>query len=58
MINLLVTLIIVGVLLWLVNTTIPMDGNIKRIVNVVVLILVLLYVLQAFGLIGGPALFR
>jgi hypothetical protein len=55
MISLLVTLIIVGVLLWLVNTTIPMDGNIKKIINVIVIILVLLWVLQSFGLIsGGP----
>jgi len=59
MISLLVTLIIVGVLLWLVNTTIPMDGNIKKIINVVVIVVVMLWVLQSFGLIsGGPATLR
>jgi hypothetical protein len=56
MISLIVTLIVVGVLLWLVNTTIPMDGNIKKIINVVVLIVVILWVLQSFGLISGPYL--
>ena len=59
MISLLVTLIIVGVLLWLVNTTIPMDGNIKKIINVVVIVVVMLWVLQSFGLISGdPATLR
>lgn len=54
MITLLVTLIIIGVLLYLVNTLIPMDGKIKTVINVVVLILVLLFVLQSFGVL--PAL--
>ena len=56
MINLLITLIIVGVLLWLVNTYIPMDGKIKSILNVVIVIAVLVWLLQAFGLIGGIGL--
>ena len=46
----LLTLIVVGVLLWLVNTYIPMDGKIKRILNVVAVIGVVLWVLNAFGL--------
>jgi hypothetical protein len=45
-------LIIVGVLLWLVNTYIPMDGKIKSILNVVVVIGVVLWLLQAFGVFG------
>ena len=36
LISLVVTLIVVGVLLWLVNTYIPMDGKIKKILNIVV----------------------
>ena len=52
LINLVITLIVVGVLLWLVNTYIPMDGKIKQIVNVVVVIAVVLWLLQAFGLLG------
>lgn len=48
-----VVLIVVGVLLWLVNTYIPMDGKIKSILNAVVVIVVVLWLLQAFGLIGS-----
>jgi hypothetical protein len=53
LINLVVTLIVVGVLLWLVNTYIPMDGKIKQILNIVVVIAVVIWLLQAFGLIGS-----
>jgi hypothetical protein len=42
--------VVVGVLLWLVNTYIPMDGKIKRLLNVVVVIVVVLWLLNAFGL--------
>ena len=52
LINLVVTLIVVGILLWLVNTYIPMDGKIKQILNVVVVIAVVLWLLQAFGVLG------
>jgi len=45
-------LIVVGVLLWLVNTYIPMDGKIKSILNAVVVIAVAIYLLQVFGLLG------
>jgi len=55
LISLIVTLIVIGVLLWLVNTYIPMDGKIKGILNAVVVIVVVLWLLQAFGLIGDIA---
>ena len=51
--NLVVTLIVVGVLLWLVNNYIPMDGKIKQILNVVVVIGVVIWLLQALGLLGS-----
>lgn len=53
LINLVVTLIVVGVLLWLVNTYIPMDRKIKSILNVVVVIAVILWLLSAFGILGS-----
>ena len=53
LISLVITLIVVGVLLWLVNTYIPMDGKIKQILNAVVIIAVVLWLLSAFGLIGN-----
>ena len=46
----LLTLVVVGVLLWLVNTYIPMDAKIKQILNVVAVIAVVIWVLGAFGL--------
>jgi hypothetical protein len=51
LINLVVVLIVVGVLLWLVNSFIPMAGSIKRILNVVVVIAVVLWLLNAFGVL-------
>ena len=45
-------LIVVGVLLWLVNTYIPMDSKIKSILNAVVVIAVVIYLLQVFGLMS------
>jgi hypothetical protein len=52
LISLVVTLIIVGVLLWLVNTYIPMDGKIKKILNIVVVICVVLWLLSVFGILN------
>ena len=51
LISLVITLIVVGVLLWLVNTYMPMDAKIKNILNVVVVIAVVLWLLYAF--LGG-----
>jgi hypothetical protein len=53
LINLVLVLIVVGVLLWLVNNYIPMDGKIKSILNVVVVIVVVLWLLNVFGLLSG-----
>ena len=52
LISVAITLIVVGVLLWLVNTYIPMDAKIKKILNVVVVIAVVLWLLSAFGVLG------
>ena len=51
LISVVVTLIVVGVLLWLVNTYIPMDGKIKKILNAVVVICVVIWLLYAFGIL-------
>jgi hypothetical protein len=53
LVTLVITLIIVGVLLWLVNTYIPMDGKIKKIINVVVVIVVIIWLLRVFGIWGS-----
>jgi hypothetical protein len=53
LISLVVVLIAVGVLLWAVNSYIPMDAKIKNILNVVVVIAVVLWLLQVFGVLGS-----
>ena len=51
LINLILILIVVGVVLWLINTYIPMDSKIKSILNAVVVIAVVIWLLNVFGLI-------
>jgi hypothetical protein len=50
LLTILLVLIVAGVLLWLVNTYVPMDHTIKTIFNVVVVIIVIVWLLKAFGL--------
>jgi len=49
LITIVITLIVVGILLWLVNTYIPMDGKIKKVLNIVVMVVVVLWLLNVFG---------
>ena len=51
LLQILLVLIVVGVLLWLVNSFIPMQGTIKSILNAVVVIVVVLWLLNVFGLL-------
>lgn len=51
LINVIITLIIVGVLLWLINTYLPMDAKIKSILNVVIIIAVIIWLVRSFGLL-------
>lgn len=53
LVTIIITLIVVGVLLWLVNTYIPMDRKIKTILNAVVVIAVILWLLQVFGVLDS-----
>jgi hypothetical protein len=47
-------LIAVGVLMWLFNTYVTMiDGNIKRIINIVVIVACVIWLLRLAGLLGG-----
>jgi uncharacterized protein YhhL (DUF1145 family) len=48
-----VILVVVGLVMWLINTYIPMAGAIKSLLNIVVFVVVLIWVLQTFGLIGA-----
>lgn len=53
LLNIVIVLIVVGILLWLVNNYIPMDSKIRSILNAVVVIVVVLWLLSAFGIIGS-----
>ena len=53
LLSVLIILIIVGVLLWLVNSFIPMDSKIKSILNVVVVIAVIIWLLKVFGIFNS-----
>ena len=58
LINLVIALIVVGVALWLINNYIPMDRKIKTILNVVVVVAVAIWVLQAVGMWGRITSYR
>jgi len=53
LLTVLLVLVVVGVILWLVNTFIPMDRKIKNILNVVVVIAVIIWLVKAFGLLDS-----
>jgi hypothetical protein len=56
LIQLIVVLVVVGVVLYLIQT-IPMDETIKVIIRVVVILAAVLWLLEAFGLLGGGPVF-
>jgi hypothetical protein len=58
LIQLVAVLIVVGVLLWLVNRFIPMAGSIKSILNAVVVIVVVFWLLNVFGLVHSLSRIR
>jgi UDP-N-acetylmuramyl pentapeptide phosphotransferase/UDP-N-acetylglucosamine-1-phosphate transferase len=53
LISLVITLIVVGVLLWFVNNYIPMDSKIKNILNIVVVVAVVVWLLNMLGLMDS-----
>jgi hypothetical protein len=53
MIQLLILLVIVGVCLYLVETYIPLSPPIRTVIRVVVVLIMILYLLQIFGIVGG-----
>ncbi len=48
-----IVLVVVGVLLWLINNYVPMDRKIKNILNTVAVIVVVIWLLQVFGVLGS-----
>lgn len=58
LVTVVITLLVVGVLLWLVNSYIPMQETIKSILNAVVVIAVVLWIVNIFGLMHYITQFR
>ena len=53
LVSLIVILVVVGVILWLINNYLPMDGKIKGILNAIVVIAVVLWLLRVLGLLSS-----
>jgi hypothetical protein len=53
LLNIAVVLVVVGVILWLINTYIPMAGSMKSLLNVAAFVVMLVWLLQGFGVIGA-----
>jgi len=53
LVTVVITLIVVGVVLWAINRYIPMASSIKNILNIVVVIVVVLWLLQGFGVLSS-----
>jgi len=53
-----IVLVVVGVILWVINSYIPMQSTIKKILNVVVVIAVIIWLLSVFGIIGDLSTIR
>jgi hypothetical protein len=58
LIQLVIVLVVVGVILWLINSYIPMQATIKKLLNVVVVIAVIIWLLSVFGVIGNISAIR
>jgi hypothetical protein len=50
-ISILIALVIIGFLMWLVNTYIPMDGRFKQIFNVLAVVVVVIWIIRSLGFI-------
>jgi Flp pilus assembly protein TadB len=51
--SIIIVLVVAGVLLWLINTYVPMQGTIKSLLNGVVIIVLVIWLLQVFGVLSG-----
>ncbi len=58
LIGLILVIALVGVVLWFVQTYVPMPAPFKSAINIIAVIVLLFYVLSAFGLLGGVSLPR
>lgn len=55
LLSVLIAIVVVGVVLWAVNTYVPLDPKIKRILNIVIVLVLVIWLLKAFGVWGAIA---
>lgn len=53
LINLIIILVLIGVAMWAINTYIPMSAGIKKLLNIAVVVIVIIWLLQVVGLLGN-----
>ncbi len=53
LVTIFLVLLVAGVILWLINTYVPMDRKIKSILNAVAVIVIVIWLLQAFGVLSS-----
>lgn len=51
--TIILVLVLAGALLWAINTYIPMQGSIKNLLNIVVVLLLIFWLLRVFGLLAA-----
>jgi len=52
LLSLILVLVIVGVVMYVINVYVPMEGKIKNLLNIVVILFLVIWLLQAFGLLN------
>ena len=53
LLSVIIALVVVGVVLWAINQFIPMDGNVKTLLNAAVIIILVIWLLKASGLLSS-----
>jgi len=53
LLTIIVVIVVIGIVLYLINRFVPMDGKIKTILNWVVVIILIIWLLKAFGLLDS-----
>lgn len=58
LLSVIVLLVVVGVIMYLINRYIPMEPNIKKILNIAVIVIIVLWLLSALGILPDLAAIR
>ena len=53
LLTIVITLVVVGVVLWAINSYIPMAAGVKKLLNIVVVVILCVWLLQVFGILGS-----